>query len=197
MSFFRRQLISQSQNATSSVAKIKMICVVEDSNMCTIGASGSTRQALGIAIDSIGYTTATITIKNIKTNNLIYSHKEYIDEGSNIVTHPLCFEIYDLFPNVNPTNIQGGSYNTYYIANDKDFVYGERNYYEVDIEFKLQPTAEIIEIKSQNFSTINPDDTSKNPTPYFYYQRQLYQVIYKTNNIDIWDDVWHPDAIKE
>lgn len=185
MSVFRRMIISQSTPKVElGVAKIKMIYIVEDSDCCTIGAQGATRQALGITIDCEGL--KTITIKNSIQENVIYSGE--------VESRVVCFEIYDLFPDANP---YAKMTDNYIIATDQEFVLEYRNYYEIDMTIVLPEGSESAFIATGSFTTVDPDDTAKTPTPTIYVSKQLYQIISKTDNVSIYEELWHPDAIKE
>ena len=190
MSFFRRQLISQSKNGSSSVAKIKMICVVEDSNNCAVGVQGAIRQALGITFATDYASKVKVTLKRNGTTNILFS--DYIEP------HPLlfCFEIYDLFPEESPYQISTLE-DSYYITNDTNYILGEQNFYELEMELEINEGQEYVELNSTSFNSTNPNDTAKTPTATYYYCTPLYQVISKTNNVIINDSVWHPSAIKE
>lgn len=186
MSIFRRMLMSQFKPKVElGVAKIKMIYIVEDSNYCTVGAQGATRQALGITIDCGGLI-KNITIKNSTIDTIVYSGE--------IESSMVCFEIYDLFPESAPYAKMSDNY---IVALDENFVLENRNYYEIDMIIELPEGQERVSLSPGSLPTIDPNDTAKTPTPTIYQSFQLYQVISKTDNITILDDLWHTDAIRE
>lgn len=206
MSMFRRMLM-KSNVASEPVIdygdSLSLIYIVEDSDECTVRAYYTTRHSLGIGLNlnQAGFETyiidsIDIMIKNYTTKKEIYSTTIERPEGY-AVFPDIAFEIYNMISGASGTNAgAGGDY--FIVCHDEDFVFGERNYYEVNIKMHKNDQEENTTLDCLWYSAADFNgDYKDSPPNKAYYLKQLYKVLNKPDHVTIAETAWHTDAVRE